>query len=416
MFGIRFDEIIAMWKVKQRMVKKIDVPANQEDLAFCFDILPHVSRSFAAVIGHLREELRTVMCIFYLVLRALDTIEDDMDIPVADKLANLPVFHTHLQDSEWFVGGIGKGKERTLLEQFDRVSREYQKLKPAYQEVISDITSKMAEGMCHFLQNNVQDTKDYDLYCHYVAGIVGHGLTRIFASSGLEDEHLADDLEIANSMGLFLQKGNIIRDYFEDVLEDPPRLFWPKDIWGHFGTSIFDFRDRANEAHGRECLNAMICDALRHIPHCIQYLSSLKETTIFQFCAVPQVMTMATFTILYNNYETFHTKQKIRKGLTCKIMLTCDSLAPTLDMFSELLRQLEKALVPEDPSYELTLSHIKKAYLAIAKHRPDAGKLVARESFTRGLLSAFPALGGSILLLFADSITGYFHRADAGEE
>ena len=38
-----------------------------------------VSRSFAAVIRQLPSELAVDILIFYLVLRALDTIEDDMD-------------------------------------------------------------------------------------------------------------------------------------------------------------------------------------------------------------------------------------------------------------------------------------------------------------------------------------------------
>ena len=78
----------------------------------------------------------------------------------------------------------------------------------------------MAVGMCHYLTNIVETCADYDLYCHYVAGLVGHGLTRLFASSGLESPHLAKDLTTANSMGLFLQKCNIIRDYWEDIVED----------------------------------------------------------------------------------------------------------------------------------------------------------------------------------------------------
>jgi farnesyl-diphosphate farnesyltransferase len=44
--------------------------------------------------------------------------------------------------------------------------------------------------------------EDYDEYCHYVAGLVGLGLSRLFHSSGLE-EFQPDDL--SNSMGLFLQ-------------------------------------------------------------------------------------------------------------------------------------------------------------------------------------------------------------------
>lgn len=408
MFGIRLDEIIAMYKVKKQMGDaKVQLREDQEDLKFCYHILKHVSRSFAAVIMQLNDELRDAICIFYLALRALDTIEDDMDVPVADKKVSLPIFHTHLTDDKWFITGIGKGKERTLLEEFYRVSKEFMKLKPEYQEVISDITYQMSLGMCHFLENTVQNTEDYDLYCHYVAGLVGHGLTRLFAKSGIEDPHLADDLSIANSMGLFLQKANIIRDYYEDVMEDPPRLFWPKDIWGHFGETIFDFKDRANEARARECLHAMICDALRHIPDCITYMSSLKDRSVFLFCAIPQVMAIATLVCLYNNYNTFHEKRKIRKGLTCKIILNCDTLDRALAQFALHLNELESMLVAEDPSYDLTLARIREGKRLIEEHRTD-NKVV--QSWARSFLTYYPALGGRALYALVDSMTGYFKK------
>lgn len=65
-------------------------------------------------------------------------------------------------------------------------------------------------------------------YCHYVAGLVGIGLSRLFSASELEDPVVGQDTELANSMGLFLQKTNIIRDYLEDQLEG--REFWPREV------------------------------------------------------------------------------------------------------------------------------------------------------------------------------------------
>ncbi len=65
-------------------------------------------------------------------------------------------------------------------------------------------------------------------YCHYVAGLVGIGLSRLFSASQLEDKVVGEDTYLSNSMGLFLQKTNIIRDYLEDVEQD--RLFWPKEV------------------------------------------------------------------------------------------------------------------------------------------------------------------------------------------
>ena len=50
--------------------------------------------SFAIVIQQLPAELRDPVCIFYLVLRALDTVEDDMAIEPSEKL---PVLHSFSQ-------------------------------------------------------------------------------------------------------------------------------------------------------------------------------------------------------------------------------------------------------------------------------------------------------------------------------
>ena len=72
---------------------------------------------------------------------------------------------------------------------------------------------------------------DYDLYCHYVAGLVGDGLSRLLSASGKEAPWLGDLLELSNSTGLLLQKTNIIRNFREDC--DEGRLFWPREIWGN---------------------------------------------------------------------------------------------------------------------------------------------------------------------------------------
>jgi len=50
----------------------------------------------------------------------------------------------------------------------------------------------------------VETVDDYDEYCHYVAGLVGLGLSKLFLAAG--SEVLTPDWEaISNSMGLFLQ-------------------------------------------------------------------------------------------------------------------------------------------------------------------------------------------------------------------
>jgi farnesyl-diphosphate farnesyltransferase len=57
--------------------------------------------------------------------------------------------------------------------------------------------------------------------------MVGEGLTRLFSSS--DDEVIKDmNFKQSISMGKFLQKTNILRDFHEDILEQ--RVFWPRNI------------------------------------------------------------------------------------------------------------------------------------------------------------------------------------------
>ncbi len=52
----------------------------------------------------------------------------------------------------------------------------------------------------------LETIEDLDLYCHYVAGIVGEGVSRIFSASGKEREFIGEQLVLSNDMGLLLQR------------------------------------------------------------------------------------------------------------------------------------------------------------------------------------------------------------------
>lgn len=61
------------------------------------------------------------MCIFYLVLRALDTVEDDMTIPLDKKVPMLNDFHTYLYQDAWCFTE-SQEKDRQVLADFPTVS------------------------------------------------------------------------------------------------------------------------------------------------------------------------------------------------------------------------------------------------------------------------------------------------------
>lgn len=99
-----FDELISLLRVK--FFYKLPQPRQvkqQADVSFCYDILQLVSRSFAIVIQELPDELRDPICVFYLVLRALDTVEDDMSYPRDKKMVLLRHFYSKLDQQEFTI-------------------------------------------------------------------------------------------------------------------------------------------------------------------------------------------------------------------------------------------------------------------------------------------------------------------------
>ncbi|XP_022858613.1 squalene synthase-like [Olea europaea var. sylvestris] len=225
------DDLYPLLKLKMaaRHAEK-QIPAEPH-WGFCYTMLHKVSRSFALVIQQLDTDLRDAVCIFYLVLRALDTVEDDTSIAKDVKVPILMAFHQHVYDREWHFS-CGTKDYKVLMDEFHHVSTAFLELGRSYKEAIEDITMRMGAGMAKFICKEVETVGEYDEYCHYVAGLVGLGLSKLFHASGKED--LASDA-LSNSMGLFLQKTNIIRDYLEDMNEIPKsRMFWPHQIWSKY--------------------------------------------------------------------------------------------------------------------------------------------------------------------------------------
>jgi len=367
---MRIDEIFAaVWFMygPGKMPNKVNI--KDPDTKFCDDMLGKVSRSFAMVIRQLPKGMCIDILVFYLALRALDTIEDDMeafkgrDEVKKDHLNNF--YRVGLVTEGWSMDDVGEADEKVLLQQYFKVVSVYNRLRPASREVIADIAMRMGQGMASYvgqdLGQGTKSVKDYEKYCHYVAGLVGEGLSRLFTSSGYENESVAAVAKTtANTMGLFLQKTNILRDYLEDYHDH--RAWWPQEIWKQY-TETNDLGEFAKpEARGRglKCLNHLVTDALECIPECIEYMQLLKTEEVFRFCAIPQVMAIATLSDLYNNEKVFTGVVKIRKGQTCKLLLDTKSVGGLHKWFNIFARDILSRVPPSDPSAKNTVAICKK--------------------------------------------------------
>lgn len=297
------------------------------------------------------------VCVFYLILRGLDTIEDDTSIPLEIKEPLLRDFKENLEQDGWtFTGNRLEEKDRELLVQFDNVVAEFRKLKPVYQTIIKDITDKMGNGMADFARKaalgdiGVETVEEYDLYCWHVAGVVGEALTRLFIEAGLGEATLINHFHLYKSMGLLLQKNNIIRDIRED--HDDGRHFWPKEIWSKHVDNFEDLFEPENLELALNCSSEMILNALGHVSDCLSYLVGLREQSVFNFCAIPQAMALATLEICFRNPALLERNVKITRGDAFQLMMeSSQDLERVCEVFSRYVHRIQQKNSPKDPNF-----------------------------------------------------------------
>ncbi len=205
-------------------------------------LMNKVSRSFAVVVACLEEPLRDYMATAYLVCRVTDNIEDCKQ-PMAWKQSRFAELSQLLQEptlasdilSSWdrveWPGLTSDEREQMGLESGLSLWQIYALIPDDARSSIRRWASVMAEGMKHLedpqhaplwvTRSGVQilsGEEDYDRYCYFVAGTVGHMATELIISHyGLTDGVADNLLSTCEACGLGLQKTNIVKDFAKDL-------------------------------------------------------------------------------------------------------------------------------------------------------------------------------------------------------
>ncbi|KAI0473589.1 farnesyl-diphosphate farnesyl transferase [Xylariaceae sp. FL0804] len=347
---------IVQWKLWHDPVYTRDPSKECPTLQSCFRLLNLTSRSFYAVIQELNHDMLVPIAVFYLVLRGLDTIEDDMTLPIPKKEPLLRDFHKILRQDGWNFTESGPDEhDRDVLIHFDDIIAELKKIDDKYFTIIEDITNKMGNGMADYVNNaefqaGVETVAQFEEYCHYVAGLVGEGLTRLFVEGGYANPVLLQRMELTESMGQFLQKVNIIRDVHEDY--EDKRRFWPTEIWSKYVDKWEDLFDPKYRTQAMNCSSEMCLTALKHADECLFYMAGIKEQSVFNFVAIPQSMAIANIDLVFRNPKIFYSHIKITKGDACDLMMhSTQNLQVVCQVFKRYARRIAKKNDPRDPHY-----------------------------------------------------------------
>ncbi|KAI3903456.1 hypothetical protein MKW98_032110 [Papaver atlanticum] len=359
--GSEFDFSPLLQLIAARNVKK-QIPAEPH-WAFCYSNFQKDSPMIDfAVHQCLGPELQNSFCVSHLVLRALDTVEDEMNLPSEIKVPILQNFHLHIYDGNLNLSCGTKKHHKDLMDQYHHVSAALSELQEGCQEVIVETAKRMGAGMAKFILKEVETVDDYTEYCHIVNGIVWVEMSKYFHASNLKEVAPPDCL--ADSLGLMTQKQHIIQDFMEDLNKIPNApMHWPRQIWCKYVAKLGDLALEENSEKALCCLNDMVTDALSHAQSCLE---------------LSRIISIGTLALCYNNIQVFKGGIKIRHvaRLCAKVIDEMKSLSDVYGAFYDILGTLKTKINNDDPNATKTLHLVE----AIRKFCENSGLLMNQRS------------------------------------
>ena len=253
-------------------------------------ILQETSRTFYIPIAKLPPRLQEAVASAYLLMRAIDEIEDHAELDSYTKVQLLRQISLNLQAG---VEGFGfedfshPWNTHPLLPEVSVRLGDWALLAPTdIAPRIWDATAAMADRMAHWAQINWQVNTEADLnrYTWSVAGAVGLLLSDLWAWYDGTQTNRAQ----AIGFGRGLQSVNILRNHQEDLRRGVD--FFP-DGW----------HSRDMEKYARR--NLALADAYTH---------SLPQGAALGFCRIPLALAHATLDVMANGEEKLSRSQVVK--------------------------------------------------------------------------------------------------------
>lgn len=95
----------------------------------------------------------------------------------------------------------------------------------------------------------------------------------------------------------------------------------------------------------------MVLNVLKDVPEVLTYLSKLKNQSVFNFCAIPQVMAIATLALVFNNLDVYQRNIKIRKGEAVNLILKSTNMDNVIAIFRQYVFEIAKKNEASEPKF-----------------------------------------------------------------
>ena len=303
-----------------------DTYSNKQTEQFCRKILPRVSRTFDLAIRFLPKRLGQPVGLAYLLCRIADTYEDsailnplqrkDMLLKYASLLENNAGYDKSLIDEleNAFTGRYTAGDSEfnctddlpslKLVENISRVLTAVDMLPPDFKCHIFPRVQEMALGMANYTtmasgkQSDIcflKDEDDWNRYCYYVAGTVGHMLTDLFSDyAGFSDATRERLHPLGQSFGLGLQKVNVLKDAVIDTKRGI--CFLPQTFIDRYGVSFARLSDADFKGDIPGLITMVVNTCHRHFQDSLDYIRIIphKHLGLRMFLIIPVMLAAGT--------------------------------------------------------------------------------------------------------------------------
>ncbi len=297
---------------------------TEKGIDFIRDFIPKVSRTFALTIGFLPKSLKNSVYCSYLLCRVADTLEDSPYIGSDEKKIRLLHLNVLLKEA---ARGISlrpdqisalydsvdpeMGDDHRLLAESAELFEILESLPADHKKIIYFWAAEMAGGMAKYSQLKpavdgspavLTDIQDWDKYCYYVAGTVGHMMTELFINNFKMDDSRSEKIkELSNSFGLALQKVNLIKDTPED--RDRGFCFLPLNIITKHRLTPLSLADSSNSPDITEFVNHLVDLTIGHLDDAIEYTTLIprRYRGVRMFLAVPVLLAVETLALINKN-------------------------------------------------------------------------------------------------------------------
>ena len=320
------------------MMEPTDDPARAR--AFCDEILPAVSRTFALSIRMLPGSLGGAVRDAYLLCRVADTIEDEPVLAADEKAELLDALGVCFDEAAAaaplaarLATLAGDAAHVRLAGRCDLVFRDYRALPAAAQVIVRRWVLEMIRGMRKFVLAyptgiRIQTVEEYKEYCYYVAGTVGYLLTDLWRAYVPSIDARRYEALRANSRAFAqaLQTVNILKDVAGDAGRDNS-IYVPEQLLRAHGTAQTTLLALDREAQNRAALDALIRLAWDDLEHATAYLLTIprRALAIRRSCALPLLFAYATLRDLTRTPDALtrrHTVKISRREVKALMLLS----------------------------------------------------------------------------------------------